>query len=154
MINRRSLEQPHLFVELALWPNSAIDGGGPWLEKWPRSWLTLLLDFMIIYGDLQKEKHHCNTQRIWDLWQIYDLVQRIQNLGLARRFVLQQNNDPNVQHTAETMQVWLTVWTTLSMSLSSPASGWAYSQLNIFVEFKGTFWFKGINTYAMSLFQF
>ncbi len=39
--NRRSLKQPGLFLELASWPNWAIDGEGLWFEWWLRSWLSL-----------------------------------------------------------------------------------------------------------------
>ncbi len=65
-LNGRSLKQPRLFLELASWPNWAIDGEEPWLEWWPRTWWSLYLSSMIICGDrrnLQKDKHHCNTHR-------------------------------------------------------------------------------------------
>ncbi len=69
-LNGRSLEQPGLFLELASWPNWAIDGERLWLEWWQRTWWLLYLSFIIIYADqinLQKDKHHCNTPPIWDL---------------------------------------------------------------------------------------
>ncbi len=71
-LNGRSLKQPGLFLELASWPNWAIDGEEPWLEWWPTTWWSLYLNSMIICGDrrnLQKDKHHCNTPLIWALWQ-------------------------------------------------------------------------------------
>ncbi len=40
-LNGRSLKQPGLFLDLASWPNWAIDGEGLWLEWWRRSWWCL-----------------------------------------------------------------------------------------------------------------
>ena len=40
-LNRRSLEPPRLFLELATWPNWAIGGERPWSERWPRTWWSL-----------------------------------------------------------------------------------------------------------------
>ncbi len=39
-LNRRSLKQPGFFLELASWPNWAIDGEGLWLVWW-RTWWSL-----------------------------------------------------------------------------------------------------------------
>ncbi len=69
-LNGRRLKQPGLFLELASWPNWAIDGEGLWLDWWPTTWWSLYLSSMIICGDrrsLQKDKHHCNTPPIWAL---------------------------------------------------------------------------------------
>ncbi len=66
-LNGRSLEQPGLFLELASRQNWTIDGDGLWLEWWPRTRWSLLLNSMIICGNrrsLQKDKHHCNTPPI------------------------------------------------------------------------------------------
>ncbi len=40
-LNGRSLKQPGFFLELASWPNWAIDGEGLWLEWWRRTWWSL-----------------------------------------------------------------------------------------------------------------
>ncbi len=40
-LNGRSLKQPGFFLELASWPNWAIDGEGLWLECWRRTWWSL-----------------------------------------------------------------------------------------------------------------
>ncbi len=40
-LNGRSLKQPGFLLELASWPNWAIDGEGLWLEKWRRTWWSL-----------------------------------------------------------------------------------------------------------------
>ncbi len=39
--NGRSLKQPAFFLELACWPNWAIDGEGLWLKWWRRTWWSL-----------------------------------------------------------------------------------------------------------------
>ncbi len=41
-LNIRSLKQLGFFLELASWPNWAIDGKGFWLEWWPRTWSLYL----------------------------------------------------------------------------------------------------------------
>ncbi len=61
--NGRHLEQLELFLELASWPNWAIDGEGPWLEWWPRSWCWAPWSYM------QTGDTHCNTPPIWALWR-------------------------------------------------------------------------------------
>ncbi len=71
-LNGRRLKQPGFFLELASWPNWAIDGEGLWLEWWRRTWWSLKLSSMIIYADwrnLQKDQHHCNTPPSWALWR-------------------------------------------------------------------------------------
>ncbi len=40
-LNGRGLKQPGLFLELASWPNWAIDGEWLWLECWRRTWWSL-----------------------------------------------------------------------------------------------------------------
>ncbi len=40
--NGISLKQPGFFLELASWPNWAIDGEGLWLEWWRRTWWSLV----------------------------------------------------------------------------------------------------------------
>ena len=40
-LTRRSLESPRLFLDLAVWPNWAIGGEGPWSGRWPRTWRSL-----------------------------------------------------------------------------------------------------------------
>ncbi len=40
-INRRSLKEAGLFLELAPWPNWATDGEGLWFMWWPRTWWSL-----------------------------------------------------------------------------------------------------------------
>jgi len=67
-LNGWSLKQSGLFLDLASWPNGAIDGEGSWLVRWSRHWWSLWSSFMILYGDvrnLQKDKHHCDTPPIW-----------------------------------------------------------------------------------------
>ncbi len=64
ILNGWSLKQSGLFLDLASWPNWAIEGEGSWLERWSRHWWSLWLSSMILYGDgrnLQKDKHHCDT---------------------------------------------------------------------------------------------
>ncbi len=41
-LNGRSLKQPGFFLELASWPNWAIDGEELWLEWWRRTWWSLV----------------------------------------------------------------------------------------------------------------
>ncbi len=72
VLNWWSLKQSGLFLDLASWPNWAIEGEGSWLERWSRHWWSLWLSSMILYGDgrnLQKDKHHCDTPPIWAWWQ-------------------------------------------------------------------------------------
>ncbi len=42
-LNIRSLKQLGFLLDLASWPNWAIDGKGLWLEWWPRTWWSLYL---------------------------------------------------------------------------------------------------------------
>ncbi len=72
MLNGWSLIQSGLFLDLASRPNWAIEGDRSWLERWSRHWCSLWLSSMILYGDgrnLQKDKHHWDTQPIWAWWQ-------------------------------------------------------------------------------------
>ncbi len=58
ILNGWSLKQSGLFLDLASWPNWAIEGAGSWLERWSRHWWSLWLSSMILYGDgtnLQKD---------------------------------------------------------------------------------------------------
>ncbi len=70
-------------------------------------------------------------------------VQSIQNLSLGRRFTFQQDNDP--KHTARVTyrQLCECPW------VAQPEPGFEPNQ--IFLE---KYWVKGMNTYAMYLFQF
>jgi len=60
-------------LELASWPNRAIDREGPWLESWPKKLMVTLdgLHDHIWRWEKFNEgcKHHCNTPPIWALWQ-------------------------------------------------------------------------------------
>ncbi len=72
VLNGWSLKQSGLLLDLASWPNWAIEGEGSWLEMWSRHWWSLWLSSMILYRDgrnLQKNKHHCDTPPIWAWWK-------------------------------------------------------------------------------------
>ncbi len=72
ILNGWSLKQSGLFLDLASWPNWAIEGEGSWFERWSRHWWSLWLSSMILSGDgrnLQKDEHHCDTPPIWAWWQ-------------------------------------------------------------------------------------
>ncbi len=91
---------------------------------------------------LVRVEEKLNAPKYWDSLN-ENPVQSIQNLRLGRRFTLQQDNDP--KHTARVAyrQLCECPW------VAKQHLGFEPNQI-----FLKKYWVKGMNTYAMYLFQF
>ncbi len=140
ILNGWSLKQSGLFLDLASWPNWAIEGEGSWLERWSRHWWFTLVELHDLIWRWEKLAE----------WQTS--LRHSTNLGLMAKWPKSSFSSVKIHETLIGIYHWSSpsnmtitrrpqprqcrsgLGTTLWTSSSGPARAGTWNQSDIFGE--------------------